>query len=204
MSIRKDFEKAVKKSVSIEEALAPTAERFHAFAVANEFGGDTDSYNVFDYSGYAPEFDDYSLVLEDNEKGYPYFFVLPLNDGAEEMHFVVPFEYVEDADAWEKAYAEKQIADLAIALDALKVAYPNFESAFTSPELAEIRKSYWNGFTEEGDFLYVKANVAASTARNTVANFLIRVEDKAVFNVPQHMLPLVVEGKVDSIGKDKA
>lgn len=200
MSIRKDFDKAVKKSVSVEEQLAPLAQRFHAFAVAQNFGGDTDSYNVFDYSGYAPEFDDYSLVLEENEQGYPYFFVLPLNDGAEEMHFVVPFEYVEDADAWEKNYFEKRSKNLAVALEALKAAYPNFDSAFKSPEIAEIRKSYWKNFAEENDFLYVKAQVSA--ANKTVANFLIRVSDKAVFNVPQHMLPLVVEGKVERIGKD--
>lgn len=200
MSIRKDFEKAVKKYAGIEEALAPTAERFHAFAVANNFGGSSmETCSVFDYTGYAPEFDDYSLVLEENENGYPYFFVLPLNDGAEEMHFVVPFDYVDDADAWEKAYTEKQTADFTVAIDALKGAYPKFDTTFTEPTLDEIRKAYRVNYAEEGEFLCVKAKVAA--ARATVAHFLIRVSDKAVFNVGPHMLPMVAEGKIPAIGK---
>lgn len=203
MDVRKDFEATVKKVNKVVKALEPSAARFHAFILANGYVP-SENMNVRDYSGYAPDFDEYVLefVTSSEEKevaGYCYSFTLGLNDGAEHMVFVMPFEYVEDPDAWEAAVLTKQNADKAIAQKALYAQFPKWAESLPEDALKvlPIADYYKKNFATEGEYIHAEWTTAPYSRRD----YMVRVSDGAVFFAGPNYLGWIVEGKIPQVGK---
>lgn len=204
MDIRKEFEAAVKKVNKVAKTLEPSAARFHAFILVNGYVP-SETMNVRDYSGYAPEFEDYSLEVissaEEGEevKGYRYSFTLGLNDGAEEMVFVMPFAYVDDPEAWESEILAKQSAEKKIAEDALYAQFPKWAESLSDDALKviPIADYYKSNFATEGEYIHAEWTVAPRTRRE----YMIRVSDGAIFFAGPNYLGWIVEGKIPQVGK---